>query len=486
MRLDDMKRLLGICALLSLIFLSYIPLAFSLDTYTLIITVVDEKDDPLSGAWVKVTTKYGENDTRSPFPKQTNASGVVEFTVQSIEPVANVTVGWRGIEVARETVNLGGDVTSVIIICRVNDLSVLVMDSDGLPLRGANVELHWVTDMPYTLKGSTGDQGLVVFPQMSYYDYQVLTYWQGKLVHEGTFTFTSSTTTYVVYCNVYDLTVNVVDKEGNPISNADVTVTRSDDWERSRKTSEGVATFTQLATGNYSIRASYMSSSNTTNINLVRNEQVFLKLNISILHVFQVTVEVIWSDEKPVPETNVVIRDNNGQILKSGVTDTNGILTTSLVEGSYIIEASYKNLNKNANITISGETTISFTFNASLRTYTLTVEVTGDNGVPVNGALVEVGSNGDVISSSQTISGIAIFNLKDGVYKVVVTLNGEQKEKVVILDKDTRLSMTFQKGIPPELLMGMLVLLGAVSTVCLVAWHIQKRRQKGLQFGARA
>ena len=82
------------------ILFSYVPLVFSLDTYTLIITVVDEKDNPLSGAWVKVTTKYGENDTRSPFPKQTNASGVVAFTVQSIEPVANVTVGWQGIEVA--------------------------------------------------------------------------------------------------------------------------------------------------------------------------------------------------------------------------------------------------------------------------------------------------------------------------------------------------------------------------------------------------
>jgi len=217
-------------------------------------------------------------------------------------------------------------------------------------------------------------------------------------------------------------------------------------------------------------------------MNLIRNEQVLLKLNISIAHVFQVTVEVVWSDGKPVPEAKVVIRNKNGQILNTDVTEKNGIFITSLAEGSYAVEVSHKDLSENANRTITGETTISFTFNASLRRYILTVEVTGDNAVPVNGALVVVESDGDVISSSQTNGGIVTFNLKDGVYNVVVTLNSEQEEKVVVLDRDTLLSMPFQKGVPPELSMSVLVLLGAIITACFGAWCIQKRRQKGLQF----
>ena len=480
-----MKRILTTSILVSFIFFSYVFLVFASDTYKLVIKTVDKNGNPLNGALVQVTTKYGEDDYRSTLPKQTNSSGIVVFEdIYSITPSANITVRWLSAEVAHQQTSLSNETNFFSIYCNISDLTVTALDSNSHPLKGAIVKLRWEIDIPWTLESTTNDQGIAVFSQMHYYSYQVSTYWLGKKVHEDTFDFAESTTSYLAECNVYNLTVNVTDKENRPISNADVTVTRSDNWERSSKTSEGVATFTQLAIGNYSIKASYMSSSNTTNINLTRNEQVLLKLNISVSHVFQVTVEVVWSDENPVPKTNVVIRNNNGQILKSGVTDTNGIFTTSLVEGAYTIEVSHKNLNKNANVTITRETIISFTFNASLRTYTLTVEVADDDGVPVNGALVEVDLNGYILSSSQTFGGIAIFNLKDGVYKVVATLNGEQKEKTVILDKDTRLSITFQKGISPELLMGTVVILGVISTVCFAAWHLQRRRQKRLQFGA--
>ena len=477
-----MKRLLATSLLLLLIFLSFIPLVFSLDTYTLIITVVDEKDNPLSGAWIKVTTKYGENDYRSPFPKQTNASGVVEFTVQSIEPLANVTVGWLGIEVARETVNLSGSVTSVTIICGLNDLSVLATDGNGLPLRGANVELRWVTDMPYTLKGPTDDQGLAVFPQMPYYSYQVSTCWQGKLVHEGTFYFTSSTTTYVAECKVYDLTVNVVDREDRPISEANVTVTRSDEWETSKKTDNGVAAFTQLATENYSVEASFLSSSNTTTINLLEDTEVFLKLNISVLRIFEVTVEVMWSDEKPVLDANIVIRNNNGQALKNGVTNANGIFTASLIKAEYIIEVSRRTLNDAKNVTIDSETTIPFVFDASLRTYTLTVTVTGYDGSLVNRALVEVNLNGVTVSNSETTGGKASFELKDGVYKIVVTWDDEREEKTVELTEDRELSMTFQKEIPFDWILYILAISAASATLCLLALYLRRRRQRMITF----
>ena len=467
--------------MLLLIFLSCVPFVHSQETYTLIINVVDGTEDPITGVFVQVIYMFAVNETpASTFPKQTNASGFVEFTIQSIEPSANITVSWLGTQVAFQEVNLSPGTSFFTVTCDVSDVTILTLDGKGRPLQGAEVKLDWNEDWPPGIPNTrtTDNQGLVIFPQMPYYSYPVSVKWQDKLVHEDTFDFTSSTTTYVAECKVYDLTVNVVDREDRPISEANVTVTRSDEWETSKKTDNGVAAFTQLATENYSVEASFLSSSNTTTINLLEDTEVFLKLNISVLRIFEVKVKVVWSDEKPVSEATVTVQNNYGQQILSGITDVDGTLTITLSEGAYIVKVVKNTLSTTKNITVTDHAIVPVTFDASLRTYTLTIEVIDDTGVNANNAVVELYQNGNLIDRSETLGGTAVFNVKQGTYKMITKLNNKQREEIIEVKDDVKLVMSFYENNPITLLLTFLIMpMLIVASVGLLIFHFKRRKR---------
>jgi len=300
----------------------------------------------------------------------------------------------------------------------------------------------------------------------------------------GSYGLTAESDQYAViteFQSTNDLVVNVVDKEDQPISGADVTVTRNDGWKTSNITDNGVAHFIQLKAGSYSIEASFESSTNTTTINLVKDKEVFLKLNTSAARTFDVTVEVLWSDEKPVSGANILIRDSNGQAEKNGVTDANGVFSASLSEGEYTIEVSKGTLNDTKNLTVDGKTLIPFTFDASSKPHTLTVKVMDHDGISVNGGLVEVKLNGITVASRGTGEN-AIFELEDGIYQIVVTWNSEQKKETVELTADTECSIIFQHEIPFDLIIYITAIVVSVVTICVLVLYIRKRRQRMFPF----
>jgi hypothetical protein len=465
-----MKKTLIALASLLVIFLCCLTSIFAAGTYTLVIDAVDKEGDPLSGAWVRVTTLYGPGDYRSSY-EETNASGFAVFNdVYSSIPSANVTIYWRSVEVVYETVDLGDGENSFVIVCNVSDLTVLAQDSENNPLIGADVTLSWERDIPQTLESTTNGQGLVVFQQMPYYEYQVATECKNRQVHDGTFDFNDSATIYVADCEVHDLDVKVFDGEDRPISGAEVLISRDDGWKASELTDYGTAIFTQLAFGNYSVEASYESHSNTTTAELVESLVATLHLNIKYSpRTFEITVRAVWDDGKPTSGANVVILDSLGEVVSTGPTDDSGYFTDLLTEGEYILNVSKNDLSKVENVTLTNNTMITFSFDATQRTYALIVEVTGENGAPVDGALVQVYSNGSLIFTGETINGAAFFNLQEGTYRVVVSAGDEQREKTVELGEDARISIVFQKGAASELLLFILAVLGVLAAIVLVA-----------------
>lgn len=473
-----MKRILAISILF---FFAFLPVVFPANTYTLTITVVDKNGNPLDGALVQVTTKYGEGDFRSTFPQETNVAGVVIFNdVYSITPSADITVSWRSIEVAQQQVDLTGETNFFTIYCDVSDLEVSALDSENNPLKGAEVILYWERDIPWTLKSDTNSQGLAVFPQMPYYEYQVQTNWLTRQVHDGIFDFNNSSTSYVADCSVYDLDVMVFDKEDHPISGAKVTISRDDEWKKSITTEVGTANFPQFSFGNYAIEASYESSSNTTTVQLTKSTEATLYLNIIVpLRTFEITVHAVWSDDKPMSGAQVFIRDNLGETVSNGITDYNGFFTDLLNEDEYVLNVSKNDLSKTKNVILTSEVTVTVQFDADLRTYTLTVEVTGEDGALVNGALVEAKLNGTIlVSNGETIGGIVGFNLKEGTYQIIVNLNGEQREKTVELTEDAAISITFQKDFTPELLFYILIT-SAMLIIIFLVFRARRLMKKG-------
>jgi len=349
-----MKKTLIALASLLVIFLCCLTSIFAAGTYTLVIDAVDKEGDPLSGAWVRVTTLYGPGDYRSSY-EETNASGFAVFNdVYSSIPSANVTIYWRSVEVVYETVDLGDGENSFVIVCNVSDLTVLAQDSENNPLIGADVTLSWERDIPQTLESTTNGQGLVVFQQMPYYEYQVATECKNRQVHDGTFDFNDSATIYVADCEVHDLDVKVFDGEDRPISGAEVLISRDDGWKASELTDYGTAIFTQLAFGNYSVEASYESHSNTTTAELVESLVATLHLNIKYSpRTFEITVRAVWDDGKPTSGANVVILDSLGEVVSTGPTDDSGYFTDLLTEGEYILNVSKNDLSKVENVTLT-------------------------------------------------------------------------------------------------------------------------------------
>jgi len=302
----------------------YMPFAWSIESYKVIVRALDKEDAPLNGAWVKITTQYATDDFRSQ-EKQTNDSGYAVFDqINSSLPSAEVRIYWRGVVVAHQTVTLNIGTNEFNIYCNVSNLAVLTIDGNNNPLKAAKVTISWVTDVTYSTTSTTNSEGMAVFLQIPHYNHQVSIQWQNMLVYENTFNLTGSTTTYVAQCQVFSLTVYIANRREQAIQDSTVTVTHTEnDWTLLASTgSDGTAIFSQVPSGNYTILATYQATSNTTIVSLTENTQISIKLNIT--GSFEVTVQVAWSDGEPVSNAIVTVQNNYGQQLLSGVSNEYG------------------------------------------------------------------------------------------------------------------------------------------------------------------
>lgn len=421
----------------------YMPFVWSIESYKVVVRALDKEDAPLSGAWVKITTQYAIDDLRSQ-EKQTNASGFAVFDqINSSLPSADVRIYWRGVIVAYQTVVLNPGTNEFNIYCNVSNLAVLTIDANDGPLKAAEVAISWVTDVTYSKSSLTNSEGIAVFPQMPHYNYQVLVRWQKMLVYENSFNLISSASPYVAQCQVFGLTVHVANRRDQAIRDSTVTLTHAKNaWSLHSATgSDGTAFFAQVPSGNYTVLAAYQATSNTTSVLLTQNTEVLIKLDIA--GSFEVNVQVAWSDGKPVSNAIVSVQNSFGQQILSGVSDEYGTLTMTLSEGTYVIRVVKNALSVSQNITVTNQTIVPITLDASLRTYTLTVEVRGERGFNVDNAVVELYQNGNLIDSSETLEGTATFNVKQGTYTVIVKLDSKRREKVVEVNDDARLAISF-------------------------------------------
>jgi hypothetical protein len=424
----------------------YLPFVWSVESYKVVVRALDKDDAPLSGAWVKITTQYDVDDLRSQ-EKQTNASGFAVFDqIVSSLSSAEVRIYWRGAIVTYQTVALSSGTNEFTFYCNVSSLTVLVVDDNDVPLKTAKVTISWITDVTYSETASTDSEGAAVFSQMPHIDYEVSVRWQNLKVHEGTFGLTGSTSIYKARCRVFSLAVHVMNRRNQNLQGSTVTVTHAEaEWSLLNKTeTNGVAVFAQVPSGNYSIRAVYQATSNITAISVTQNTEVSLKLNIT--GKFEVTIQVEWSDGEPVSKAIVTVQNSYGQQLLSEVTNENGTLKTTLSEGAYTVKVIKNTLSKTQNITVTNRTLVHVTFDASFRTYTLTIKVIDETGSSVDNAAVEIYQNGKLIHSSQTTQGIAVFNLKQGTYNVIAKLGDKQREKIVEVKADTTVTISFYEN----------------------------------------
>lgn len=451
---------------------------FSLNAYVLTLKLEDADGDPLSGAWVRVTTKYGVEDLRSVYGT-TDESGLVSFTLQSVESSAQVRVYWKSVDVAYQVVSLQNTTSPVVIRCSVSDLKVLVLDGDKNPLQGAYVRLYWKTDIPWTLEGKTSKNGAAVFSQMPCYDkYEVSVQWKNRQVYQGLCSLNASHGTYVAKCGVYKLAVNVKDKGGRPVSQAKVTVERDDGVEESKNTNaSGYVIFGQLARGNYSVQASYERYSAGAAVSLSRSTDIQLVLDAAILRSFSLFVHVVWSDGVPADEASVSVKDFGGTVVAEGKANASGVFVAEILEGNYTIQVSVDEFDESRNVTLAADTVVEFICDFSLRRSEVVVNVLDEKGSPASGAEVEVYTGDKLLLRETTEEGTVSFNLKSGTYRIVAEYKGEEKESVVEVRRDVALTFEFSKNIDSMLMLYMLTIM-AVILLSVLLYVARKRRRR--------
>jgi len=469
--------------LISLICLTFsvlIPKVCSLNSYVLTLKVKDSRHAPLHKALVRVTTLHGPDDYRSIY-NETDENGMAVFHLQSVEPLALVRIIWKGITVALVNIPLQAPKTSITVLCEVSDLEISVSQANGNPVKNAYVKLSWKIDVSWELEAYSDDNGVVLFKQMPHYDgYTLLVKWKEKTVYQKPLQFNGEKEPFHISCNIFDLTIRVLDKRGIPTPEADIDVIREDNRQESKQTDNGgTAVFNQLAIGNYTLKISYGQTSFQTNLSLTSDQEIEIILNTTVLLKYYVEVSVKWTDGKYAKDVKVEIWSENGKKVASGITDNSGKFRKQLLEGNYTVKISICDYSESQKIMLSHDVTLNFEVSTAYRISTVVVKVLDEKGKPADGAQVEILVESVVFAYGTTnTEGIATFNLPDGTYHIKVTYSGETLEQTAIVAGDQTILLNFQRNINlQEILIG-IGLLSLPILVISVLFYARKRRNK--------
>ncbi|NIQ32754.1 MAG: hypothetical protein GTN80_03800 [Nitrososphaeria archaeon] len=182
--------------------------------------VLDDQDIPLKGAFVIVAQANGSLALMT-----TNSSGF--FSLNKV-PVGryNMKVLWQGVEVNSTHIDIDSN-GLYSIRCRVFHLSVTVVDSLGKPLAGATVIV--IPPNPLLLPqlvANVDKDGQLDLDQIASGRYSFRVIWRETIVNSTSLTISSSSS-LLIKSQVYDLNVDVVDRDGSPIVDAHVLVRRA-------------------------------------------------------------------------------------------------------------------------------------------------------------------------------------------------------------------------------------------------------------------
>jgi hypothetical protein len=262
-------------------------------TFTLTLQLSDMKitvqaKDGTPIPFVDLAISYTYNGGSGSSTGKTGAQG--SYTLASTVAGAKYTIG---ASLYGQTFNAGNNTatsqsqatTQVTIICPTEDVVLTVTGYNNQPITGARVELIENTNgLSYT--ATTGSDGVANL-QATFGIYRLRIYKDIALISETTqqiFAATQKTIRSTIYG--IDLSVQVVDAFGSPISNAQVTINGAQ--QASASTSgDGKATFSNIIGGDMQIVAQIQGTSGasqalTVNVNEPTTVQVKLENYVSV------------------------------------------------------------------------------------------------------------------------------------------------------------------------------------------------------------
>jgi len=395
--------------------------------HNLAVHLNDSMDEPLVGALVTY------DGAPSAVSNDTGWANMIVFGNGTL------SVYWRDVLVNTSEVNVTGDQV-VYADCSVFYPELIVVDSLGASLPSAAVFFEYPDGeaLPVRVSDNIGSVGVI--SQVPIGESALNVWWRGSLVYDGAAN-VSENGALAVRCDVFYMTVHVVDSEHTPIPMSTVAWLSSDTQILIDSTFANTsgASVSRLPAGTYDVDIYWHG-------NLIASEsEIVVADNMHITIVGQVcSVNILALDTKglALEEAHIVVRSAT-DVIVSQMTNDSGAIHVVLPIGTLEIDTYWHgNLVNSTEVTLTGDANIVVKCAVSY----LEIFTNDSGGDPLDGVEVVLkDAQGETIGYGATVNGRTGFRLPDQTVTVEAHYATEFMMTHVSLTQTTSVQVTGEK-----------------------------------------
>jgi hypothetical protein len=399
--------------------------------------VKDSLDEPLAGAFLELwdgtslIARVSTNGTG--WAKVTNIPGAGSYTVR---------VWWQSVEVLDQLISIPDVVPEdnpIILGTAVYSPTFRIVDDGSMPLGDASVLITHPNGSTGILPVKTDLEGQFSLTQTAGGTYMLRITWSGVEVGVKSVA-VSSNGVHVVKADVFYLTVETKDPDGNPMESVHVIVTdvaRALVADSKLSSTSGIVE-SRLPKATYDLEATWLGANVATTEGVVLNKNLTVVLDLKI---FTVQVKVVDERQQPLESATVEITFEGFKVVSTS--DSEGQLVFKLPGGTLNLKIWWRDvLVFNGNRTVD-ETTTNLT--VTTQVHYVTVKAVDKNGASISGVSLTLLKDGVTVDGGITkADGTHEFREPVGEYTVVAYL----KTTYLLTDIDQTVTKTF--NVPEE------------------------------------
>lgn len=296
--------------------------------------IIDSHDNPLENTAVYYVHP---NESSPPEPLTTNESGYVSMNKMAGGEY-RITVRWRGIEVADETVTVSSNEV-LTIEADVYYVNFKAVDSRDEPLQFVQVVVYDSTTgivHDFNITNSTGES----ISRLPAGDFDVEVFWNDKKVNETEDMIIISDQEETLHCEVYYLDLKAVDSKGNELSDVHFRINDETGYlfGSGYTNDSGEASF-QVANGTYIMEGYWQDKLvyELNQYNVTENKDQTIECDV-----FYLDLTALDSEGKDIADANIRLIDETGKTYGSAYTDDTGSVDFKVPKAVYSLNINWQ------------------------------------------------------------------------------------------------------------------------------------------------
>ncbi len=317
------------------------------------------------------------NGTTSITPLRTDQNGEIDL-IQTAEGGYTLNVEWNGRAVGERDVFIdSSDIFDITV--DIYNIELNVKDTEGDPVSNALVVFYYNDTMVAADSRLTNTNG-IARSRLPGADYLLEITWNDVEVYGDVITVDSSGT-MTVTAKIYKVTINVLDSEGDPLSDASVGVRYTETGRNMGSVTtnmEGKA-FIKLAGGNHRFEVSWINTLVATEEEVISQTNTDVTITTDVYHLNIIAVDNTV-DANPLVNASVSVMID-GEVVDVGMTDEQGEYVSKLPATDVNILIDWKGINVYDNGSITVQASEDFTAVCDVYYLDISVVDSQDNGV---------------------------------------------------------------------------------------------------------